>query len=362
LPSPPPPQRILIIRPSSLGDVIRTVPALASLRGAFPDARIDWLVNDNLAAAIQHHPALTGAIPFPRAELGQQLRRGKLVNVGLWARSWLREPGYELVLDYQGLFRSGLLTRATKAPRRIGFADAREAGGLWRPIAYTQQVAVEGGRRAHHVERVLALTGAALAGAGEPVADLRLYPDPKDEEAMERDPRLGGKRYVLLAPTTRGLGRAWPIDRFADLATRLMARKRELGIDAIVTTGLANERDYCRRLLSHLHVRCPEHVDRIGKTTISSLMALVEHAALVVCNDSAVMHMAVAFGRPMVALFGASDIGHAGPYKREQDVIQHKEPGEHVRHRDVPKASELMRRITVEEVAAACEARLLRRS
>src|SRR5204863_2962118 len=101
-----------------------------------------------------------------------------------------------------------------------------------------------------------------------------------------------------------------------------------LKIDAIVTTGLAGERDYCRRLTSHLHVRCPEHVDRIGQTTISSLMALVKGAALVVCNDSAVMHMAVAFGRPMVALFGASDIGHAGPYKREADVIQHEEPGE----------------------------------
>jgi lipopolysaccharide heptosyltransferase I len=347
----------LIIRPSSLGDVIRTVPALVSLRRAFPDARIDWLVNDNLSTAVEHHPDLAGVIPFPRAALGQSLRRGNIAAFLSWAKATLGSANYGLVVDYQGLFRSGLLTRATHAVQRIGFADAREVGWLWRPLAYTRRVAVPGGRRAHHVDRVLALTAAAGA---EPVADLRIYPDPKDKDALARDPQLGGKRYVLLAPTTRGLGRAWPIERFADLATRLMSRRRELRIDAIVTTGLASERDYCRRLLAHLHLRCPEHVDRIGKTSISGLMALVEGSALVVCNDSAAMHMAVAFGRPMVALFGATDIGHAGPYKREQDVITHKRPDERVRHRDMAKASELMRRIGVEEVVAGCEQRLRR--
>jgi ADP-heptose:LPS heptosyltransferase len=358
------PQRILIIRPSSLGDVIRTVPALVSLRRAFPKAKIDWLVNDAFAPAIANHPDLSNIIHFPRAALGGAFLRGDLARAIAWARATLREPGYDLVIDYQGLLRSGLLTGATDAPRRVGFADAREMGWL----GYNERVTVERGRRAHHVDRVLALTKAAGA---EPVADLRLYPDPKDREAIANDPALRG-RYVLLAPTTRGLGRAWPIDRYAALAKHLVARCRELHIDAVVVTGLASERDYCRPLLGGTAVPAvsgagvqdpagtagPPIVDRIGHTTISSLMALIERAALVVCNDSAAMHMAVAFSRPMVALLGPSDLGHAGPYKREADVIQHKHPDEHVRHRDVPKASELMRRITVEEVVAACEARL----
>jgi lipopolysaccharide heptosyltransferase I len=343
----PSPSRILIIRPSSLGDVNRTVPALVSLRRAFPDARIDWLVNDTLAAAIEHHPGLTGVVPFPRAALGRQLRRGNLIGPALWARRKLRDPSYDLVIDYQGLFRSGLMTRMSHSSRRLGFADARELGWL----GYNQRVRVEGGRGAHHIDRVLALTAAADA---TPIPDMRLYSDPKDQEGLICDPQLGGTRYVVFAPTTRGLGRAWPIDRYAALAAHLVNRRRELNIDALVVTGLASEREYCTPILAGTVI------DRIGQTTISSLMALIERAALVVCNDSAAMHMAVAFNRPMVALFGASNIEHAGPYKREADVISHKRPNEHVRHRDVPRASELMRRISVDEVVAACAARLHR--
>jgi ADP-heptose:LPS heptosyltransferase len=79
---------------------------------------------------------------------------------------------------------------------------------------------------------------------------------------------------------------------------------------------------------------------------------------MVVAPTRSVMHMAVAFNRPLVALFGPTDITHAGPYRRPQDVITHKRPDEHVRHRDVDKASEFMRRITVDEVIAACKERL----
>ncbi len=192
--------------------------------------------------------------------------------------------------------------------------------------------------------------------------DLRLYPDARDQAARDADPQLGGKRYVLLAPTTRGLGRAWPIERYAALAAHLIQNRERLGINAVVVTGMASEREYCKPLLS-LPSSVPAFPssfiqDRIGKTTISSLMAAIEGAALVVCNDSAAMHMAVAFNRPMVALLGASNIAHAGPYHRTADVIMHKGEGEQIRHRDVARASELMRRISVEEIIAACEKRL----
>ncbi len=342
------PSRILIIRPSSLGDVIRTVPALVSLRKAYPDARIDWLVNDSFAAAIEHHPDLTTAVPFPRATMGKQLLRGNIVGPALWARRTLRDPDYDLVIDYQGLFRSGLLARMTHSPLRLGYADAREFGWL----GYSERIRVDA---PHHIDRVLALTAATGA---TPLTDLRLYPDARDQAARDADPQLGGKRYVLLAPTTRGLGRAWPIDRYAALAAHLIQNRERLSIDAVVVTGMAGEREYCKPLLALSSSPTSFFQDRIGKTTISSLMALIEGTALVVCNDSAAMHMAVAFNRPMVALLGASNIAHAGPYRREADVIMHKRPDEHVRHRDVPKASELMRRISVEEVVAACEARL----
>jgi ADP-heptose:LPS heptosyltransferase len=101
----PDPSRILIIRPSALGDVCRTVPVLASLRRAWPQARIDWLVQDTFMDAIWYHPALTAAVPFPRAGLSADVKRLRLGRVLGWMGRTLREPGYDLVLDCQGLGR-----------------------------------------------------------------------------------------------------------------------------------------------------------------------------------------------------------------------------------------------------------------
>lgn len=347
----PVPRRMLIIRLSALGDIIRTLPGLTALRRAFPHAQIDWLINEGFEDAIRHHPALSNVITFPRRTLAASLRRGHLTEPLDWARHTLTAANYNLVIDYQGLLKSGVLAFATDAERRVGFADARE--GAW--LGYTERAGVEGGRGRHHVERVMTLTSAAVGAEVPPpsLEDLRAYPGAEAEIAFERDVALSGKRYVLLSPTTKGQGRAWPMERFAQLASALLARQGELRIDAVVVTGLESERGLCTPLL-----QVPGITDRIGATGIGGLMCMVQHAALVVCNDSAAMHMAVAFDRPLIALFGPTDVGHAGPYQRPRDVITHKQPGEQVRHRDVGAASAFMRRITVDEVIAASVARL----
>lgn len=148
------PRRILIIRPSALGDVCRSTPVLVSLRQAFPDAHIDWLVQDVFADAISAHPALTQAIPFPRARLARWWTPGGVAAAAHLISS-LRAARYELVVDCQGLARSGFLARATAAPVRVGHADAREAAWL----AYTHRVppTLAGAPALHTVDRMLSL-------------------------------------------------------------------------------------------------------------------------------------------------------------------------------------------------------------
>lgn len=347
----PQPDRILVIRTSALGDIVRAAPALASLRRAYPNAHIDWLITDTFAPAIQHHPALSNVIPFPRKHLESRLKSGHLFEVLRWARETLAAPRYDLVIDFQGLLRSGLLTRATRSPWRVGFADAREGARF----AYTQRVSIEGGRSRAHVERNFDLLRAIGV---EPVPDLRLYPGEEAHRQLDQDPSLAKARFVLLSPTTKGQGRAWPMERFAALARHLLHNRQRLGIDAVVVSGMENERGVCAPLLQAATAN-EGLIDRVGSTSIRTLMALIERAALVVCNDSAAMHMAVAFGRPLVALFGPTDVGHAGPYQRAADVISHKKPGEEVRHRDVRAATEFMKRVGVEEVVDKCSSILL---
>lgn len=349
-PTPPapaePPRRILIIRPSALGDVCRSVPVLAALRAAFPAAEIDWLVQDAYAPAIEHHPALTRAVPFPRKRFGSLLRRARFGEVLDWLGS-LRRARYDLVLDCQGLFRSGAFAWFTRAPRRVGFDDARELGWL----GLSERVAAP--RSMHTVDRMLALARAVGADAASP-PDMRLYAAPDAHARVHADPLLAQKRSVLLAPTSRWAGKRWPADRFAQAARVLLDTGRA---DVIVLVGGPSERDQVAPLLGLARAE-PRVIDRVGATSVADLMALVEASALVVANDSAPLHMAVGFDRPCVALFGPTRTDLVGPWRRERDVIQHVSPGERLDHKNDAAGRALMERITVDEVVAAAAAKL----
>ena len=141
--------RVLIIRPSALGDVSRTVPLLVSLRHAMPSAHIDWLVHEAFADVIRHHPALDGLVLFPRNRFASIYRNPRVMWEALaWIRD-LRRRKYDLVIDAQGLFRSGLFAQMTAAPIRIGFGNAREFAWL----GYNQRYHVD--KQLHAVDRLL---------------------------------------------------------------------------------------------------------------------------------------------------------------------------------------------------------------
>ncbi len=301
------PERILIIRPSALGDVCRSVPVLVSLRRRYPSAWIDWLVQDSFASAVAAHPDLSGVLPFPR-------RRVAVKN--LWRRDarrtlrellrTLRAGKYELVYDFQGLGRSGFFAWMTRAPERIGFADARELGflGVNRRFKIRTQM--------HTVDRMLAL----LEASGVPAhRDLRLYTSAEDRDSLSE--RLRGLRFAVVAPTSRWTGKRWPAERFVELTRALLSRG---GVERVAVVGSGAEREQIAPMIE-LAQRDHCVVDLIGATGVGSLMATIEASALVVANDSAALHMAVGFDRPLVGLFGPTRLELVGPYRRDADVI-----------------------------------------
>lgn len=329
---------ILIIRPSALGDVCRSVPVLASLRAAFPSARIDWLVQDGFAEAISAHPALTDVIRFDRSGLGRDLKAVQPESTIRFLRH-LRSQRYDLAVDAQGLFRSGMLALATWARRRVGYSNAQELGWL----GYTERHRVS--RELHAVDRMLAL----IEGAGvPPVVDMRLHTLPAWRERASE--RLGPGRIGILAPTSRWIGKRWPAERFAEVAGRMLG----MGIDRVAIVGSRSEREQCGLLLD-LASSDDRVIDLIGKTSVGELMAVIERASVVIANDSAAIHMAVGFSRPMVALYGPTSISRVGPYRRENDVVQHLEPGDTLDHKDDLVGRAMMERISVDEVAERIE-------
>ena len=292
------PLRILIIRPSALGDVCRTVPVLASLRAAYPAARIDWVVQAGFEDAVRAHPMLDGVVRFPRKEFDGWWRKpGVARQVLRWART-LREARYDLVFDCQGLGRSGVMAWATRAPKRIGLRSARELAWLFYNRRHPPSPSP------HTVDEMLWL----LQCEGiEPVRDLRLYVHGEDESWWrERRAALSlGGPYAVLAPTSRWISKRWPIAWWGELLDPLRRR----GIERAVVIGAPGEREQVAAMIER-----SELVDLVGASTVGQTMAVVRDAAVVVANDSAPLHMAVGFDRPAVGLYGPTDPERVGPY------------------------------------------------
>ena len=304
--------RVLIVRPSALGDVSRTVPVLVTLRRALPGAKIDWLVNDAYAPVIAHHPDLDAVVPFPRKEFSRIFRSLRVAReAGAWVKN-LHAKSYDWVFDLQGLLRSGLLTRLTGATHRVGFANARELAWL----GYNHRHRID--TRLHTVDRMLALVKAEGYALEH---DTRLYLSPEDKAWLRNwcDENLDGDcDYACLAPTAKWLSKCWPIEHFATIAQKLLDTG-SAGKRLVVLTG-PGEREYVRPLLESL----PNHRQAIlcPTTTVGQMMAIISRARLVVTNDSAPLHIAVGFDRAIVAIFGPTDPGLVGPYGREDSVVR----------------------------------------
>ena len=326
---------------------------LASLRRAWPDARIDWLVQKGFEGAIEAHPALTanggGAVLFDRKRFGRWHSPSAQGGLLEWLKT-LRTKRYDVVIDAQGLLRSGLITRAAGAPVRVGFADAREGGWL----GYTHRVKAP--KRMHTVDRMLAL----LPSIGvEPVKDLRLYAASEEIAAVELD--VPG-RFAVLAPTSRWPGKQWPDERYVEVGRDLLERR---GFDRLVIVGGAGEQSQVPTLAAWGASQGGRVLDLIGKTSVSRLMALVARCGLLVGSDSAAVHIAVGFGRPCVALYGPTDTATVGPATEGVTraapvvVVQRVRPGEPLGHKTPEPGRTYMSRITTGDVidAACCATR-----
>jgi len=342
------PSRILMVRPSALGDVCRTVPVLASLRRAYPEAAIDWVVRERFVEAVSAHPALNGVIAFPRSRFAGSWRDPAAFGEMVRWFGGLRRGRYDLVIDCQGLGRSGLMTWVTGAPRRVGFQEAREFG--WMGYNVRHRVA----RSMHTVDRMLAL----LEREGiEAVRDMRVYaPDVAQRwwEGHRGECGLGSARYAVLSPTASRASKRWPIERWGEVREALLDR----GFNRVVVIGGPGEREQVRGLEAVGGARDSGVVNLVGATTVGEMMAVIAEADLVIGNDSAPLHMAVGFDRPCVGLFGPTDPALVGPYRRPEAVVRKHEPGAEkgANYRDRRLNDSLMGLISVGDVVERVDA------
>ena len=305
-------ERILLIKPSSLGDVVHALPVLHGLRVRYPQATIDWLIAKPFAPLIEGHDELDSLVLFDRRRfrrLGRSLR-----VTGEFAKfvHQLRARRYELVIDLQGLFRTGFLARATGAAVRIGFREAREAA--W--VFYTHCLPPDD-RDTHAVDRNYRTAG-LLGFEAVPMEFNLAVSDSTRKDAIELLHGQGlrsDERLIAVVPGARGETKMWPPDRFAETIDELHG----LHDARCALIGGPDEVDLCARIAQACG---SQPVNLAGRTTVRQLAAVVGLADVVLCQDSAPMHLAVALERPLVCLTGPTNPRRTGPYGRLDDVIR----------------------------------------
>ena len=294
------PRRVLIVKPSALGDVVTALPVLRGLKRTFPAVRTAWLVRPSCADLIRHDTDLDEVICFDRRGLGPFWRSPAAARKLLRLVRQLRRGGFDWVLELQGLLRSALLARATKAPVRAGFADARE-GARW---FYKPAVPVD--RDMHTVDRNIRL--ARDLGVDARHTDLRLQVAAAGRSFAEEAIRSHGLTpggFIVCAPPTR-----WPTKRWPARHWRAMVRQLVNDLPVVVV-GAAGDIDLCRRITEGLDGGA---VNLAGQTGVAELVGLIAASAGVVCCDSAAKFIAQATGVDVVVLIGPTRAERTGPY------------------------------------------------
>jgi lipopolysaccharide heptosyltransferase I len=292
-------RRIAILKPSALGDVVHALPVLTALRERFPDAHITWVVNKAYEPLLTGHPHLTETLPFDRGAFKRDPR--KAVTYSLRFADELRRRRFDLVIDLQGLLRTGLMCAATGAPERVGFANAREGSRHF----YTRRVEVPDADRIHAVDRYWRV--AEALGAGDRPKRFVVPLRPEELDAVSRELADLPRPWVALAVGARWVTKRWPTGHFAELAGR--AQESFGGSVLFVGTGedAASSLEVARQL------RGPWR-DLTGRTTLPRLAALLSMSDVMVANDTGPLHLAAALGRPCVAPYTCTKVVLHGPY------------------------------------------------
>lgn len=297
--SPPKMDKLLIIKPSALGDIVHSLPFLAAVKKTYPDCEVHWLVAKGLHTFLEGHPLIHRLWLFDKqrwkntAKIGRTLAELK----DLW--QGLRQEKFDVSVDLSGLLRSGLLTWAGGADLRLGFSDSNEGS----PFFYNRKVV--GGEAIHAIDRYLKLAALLGCKTTEVVYPFAPY------EAMPPICKELPERYAVFAPSAGKEANRWPAPRFGALAARL-------NIPVVVIAGKAEE-DVARQVVETSGHKA---LSIAGRTNLKELVAVIEKAAFFVTNDTGPMHIAAAKEVPVFAIFGPANPVRTGPYGDMHTVIR----------------------------------------
>jgi 3-deoxy-D-manno-octulosonic-acid transferase/heptosyltransferase-1 len=307
---------ILIIKLSAIGDVVHTLPLLEVLRENLPEARIDWLVEQEASELIAGHSALDRVIVSRRKFWQKNFMGGHTSEILKEVLEFLRElrsEQYDLVIDMQGLFKSGILTGLARGRRKIGFTWAREGSTLFlsEPPFFEDQY------RQHAIKRYLET--ASILGCKVKPWNGRIPLQGWHEQQIEtllRKTGVNGNRLAGINPMARWGTKLWEPEKFAILADRIHS---ELDM-TVLFTGSKDDRPIIDEICSRM--KKPGAVNLAGQIGLKELASLYTRCEVLISTDTGPMHIAAAMDCPVIALFGPTAPWRTGPFGDVHQVIR----------------------------------------
>jgi lipopolysaccharide heptosyltransferase I len=303
-------RNILIIKPSALGDIALALPALCALRESFPEAEISWLVRPEFGPLLEDHPYLERLILFDRKKLGRAWRSLDALRALQGLLQELAHHRFDAVFDFQGLFRTAILARATRCGARYGMAKARERATLF----YTHRIEQDRDKL-HLVDYYLKIAQAAGARVTAPRFLLPTVPEATESiNQCLADHPIESQAYVVLVAGSAHGDKCWPAPHYTELIERMHARFSL----PVIAVGSSAERPGIQQIVDSS--KAPV-LNLAGHTNLKELVALLRRARLVISNDTGPGHLGAALGVPLVMMFSWSNPARIYPYGRPECMV-----------------------------------------
>lgn len=297
--------KVLILKPSSLGDVIQALPVLRLLKRHRPDAQIFWWIASELAPILEGDADLAGLFHFTRRGWATPEALAQLVR----DVHRMRRSRFDLVIDLQGLARSGVFSWLARGRLTVGVDDRREGAGTFYDIRVPRP-----SEETHAVDWYLSV----LAALDVPVHhDFDWIPErPGIADLVHAKWRARAARWLLLNPGARWPNKRWPAEYFVQLAQKLLTEFPEfhlaiLGTESDFTLG--------DRIAQLNRERC---CNLAGQTSLPEMIEWIRFCELIVTNDTGPMHVAAALRKPVVAIFGPTNPHRTGPYGQINETLR----------------------------------------
>jgi heptosyltransferase-1 len=301
--------KILILKPSSLGDVVQALPVLRLLKRHLPDSQIDWWIDSRFASLLEGDPDLNQVVRFERQRWGSPVHWPEMFR----SIAGLRAQQYDWVIDLQCLARSGVFAWSANGKLLAGLDEPREGARGFYDI-----IVPRASFHTHAVDWYLAV----LPRLGVPVHRNFTWLPERLQVAADINAKWNPTPacWIALQPGARWLNKRWPVEHFAELTRQLAAEYPDVRFAVL---GGKDDQPLAETLCRAAPDRC---LNLAGQTSLPEMIEWLRRCKLMITNDTGPMHVAAALGKPVIGLFGPTEPRRTGPYGQLQSVVQQRLP------------------------------------